>query len=134
MQTILAAAFLLSTLTGWSEPTAADRIEGDAAFHNRIAEAANNQGIDLADVRDGCALMSCGDLGRRVWVWVGGAWVGPLVVVDCSRADHYVMNIERGRVIDLSAELWGDLGLPADLVPVVVSFDAEPPWVWGGHQ
>ena len=130
MQTILAAALLLATLTGWDEPTTASRIEGDAAYHNLIAEAAANQGIDIPSARDGCALMSCGDLGRRVWVWVGGAWVGPLVVVDCSRADHYQMNVARGRVIDLSAELWAELGLPLAPVPVVVSFDAAPPWVW----
>jgi len=123
MQTILAAAFALAALTGWGEPTAENRIEGDAAYHNRIAEAAFNQGVDLADVRDGCALMACGDLGRRVWVWVGGPWVGPLTVVDCSRRDHYQMNVERGRVIDLSAELWADLGLPLAPVGVVVRFE-----------
>ena len=116
---------LVLAAAGWLTATQAAVLEGDAAFSYRVESAAKANGYDLED--PGCALMSCGDKGRAVWVLVGGSLVGPLTSVDCSQEAHYRMNLERGRVVDLPWSLWEQLGLPLDLVPAVVFFN-PPPW------
>ena len=119
-------------LAGWLTATQEAVLKGEAAFSYRIEEAAATRGIMLTN--PGCALMGCGDLGRDVWMFVGGAWVGPLTSVDCAQAEHYELNLARGRVVDLPWSLWQELGLPLDVVPAVVSFESVPPWARPGFE
>ena len=111
---------LILVATGWLSATQVVTLEGDAAFSYHIESAAEVNGYSLDN--PGCALMSCGDKWRDVWVLVNGDWTGPLTSVDCSQEVHYQMNLDRGRVIDLPWSLWQELDLPLDLVPVTVSF------------
>jgi hypothetical protein len=115
-------------LAEWQRPTRASRIVGDAAFYgarHNMATIAGRRGLSLEGMAGGVALMRCGDLGRVVWIRIRGRWRGPFRVVDCSRRDHYALNVARGRAVDLGWATWQALSLPADLVPVVVSF--RPP-------
>lgn len=111
-------------------------IAGDAAFYRSgisMAEIARRQGIDLTGYLGGVALMRAGDLGRAVWILVPGPrWIGPFRVVDCSRRDHYAMNLARRRVVDLDRATWQRLGLPDDLVAVAVAFSEPGPLVGPG--
>lgn len=109
----------------WAEPTAQGALVGDAAFYgpgHNMAEIAERRGLSLEGMAGGVALMRRGDLGRVVWIWIRGRWRGPFRVVDCSQRGHYAMNLARGRAVDLGWATWQALGLPADLVPVVVRF------------
>jgi hypothetical protein len=112
-------------LAGWMTPTLETRIVGEAAFSYHIASAAAVRNMALSD--PGCALMSCGDLGRHVWVLVNGRWIGPLTSVDCAQKNHFADNVARGRVIDLPWSLWDELSLPLAPVPVTVSFVPPSP-------
>lgn len=112
---------------GWQVPTREAVIFGDAAYYgarHNMAKIAERRGLSLEGMAGGVALMRRGDLGRVVWIWIRGRWRGPFRVVDCSRRDHYAMNLARGRVVDLGWPTWQALGLPADLVPVAVRFTA----------
>jgi hypothetical protein len=75
------------------------------------------RGYDLTGYAGAVALMRRGDLGRTAWVFGE-----PMLVCDCSRRDHYAMNLERGRVADLDWETWQRHGLPLMPVDVTVSF------------
>lgn len=93
-----------------------------------MAQVAENRGMDLTGYVDGVSLMSSGDIGRDVWLeFEDGRVIGPLLVIDCSQRKHYKMNVNRGRVADVSRELWDDLNLPEDLVPATVLF--RRPWL-----
>ena len=107
-------------VAGWLTPTLPTQVVGEAAFSYRIESAARVREMPLVD--PGCALVSCGDLGRRIWLQVNGQWIGPLTSVDCSQKRHYAANVARGRLIDLPFRLWTDLRLPLAPVPVTVSF------------
>jgi len=51
----------------------------------------------------GITLMSCGDLGRTVWIRPQGMdWVGPFTVVDCAMPEHAYYNIV---ALGLAAEI-----------------------------
>lgn len=124
---------LLFAISGWLSPTQEISLTGDIAFYRPglMAEVIDTRGLDLGFHKDGVALMSCGDKGRTVWLEVNGKIVGPLLVVDCSQRDHFEMNVARGRVADISRELWDKLGLPEDLVEASVWL--EPPRYVGRH-
>lgn len=115
--------------TTWLSATTAPALEGDAAFYapGLMAQVAETRGMDLGSYAGGVALMACGDLGREVWVRFPDGWDGPFLVVDCSRQDHYEMNLARGRVVDVDRGLWETHGLPEMPVPVEVTFG--PPWL-----
>lgn len=115
-----------TTLLLWLSPTEEPAITGDAAFYRAglLERVCENRGLDLTGHIGAAALMRCGDLGRTVWV-LGQ----PLIVCDCSRRDHFEMNLERGRVIDLSWDVWEEFGFPLAPMPVEVHF--EPPMKGG---
>jgi len=106
-------------------------VTGDIAFYppNLMAEVAETRGLDLSSYKDGIALMSCGDRYRTVWLEVNKKIIGPLLVADCSQRGHFEMNLNRGRIGDISRELWDELGLPEDLVEATVWLE-PPPSVW----
>jgi hypothetical protein len=120
----LLAALLASS---WYSPTLEVELHGDAAYYRPglMADVCAYRGYP----GDGVALMSCGDLGRFVWVEVNGKWTGPRRVCDCSRQVDYGQNLERDRVLDFSWEEWERFGLPLRPVPVRVRFEAPPPWL-----
>ena len=42
----------------------------------------------------GVALMSCGDIGKTVWLRpMGQSWQGPFVAVDCSQRGHFYYHV-----------------------------------------
>ena len=115
-ETVAITATLLSL---WTQPTETPSIYGDAAFYSphTMRQVCDYRGLDLSGYDGAVALMSCGDLGRTVWIWDE-----KFLVCDCSRWDHFAMNLERGRAVDIDWETWERHGLPMDLVPVTVSF------------
>lgn len=126
-------AFLAAlTMTGWLSQTQAISLTGEAAYYQPglMAQVAEARGLGLEGYAGGVALMACGDLGREVWLhFPGESWDGPFLVVDCSRRDHYRMNLERGRVVDVDRAVWDQHRLPARPSPVVVRF-APPGYVY----
>jgi hypothetical protein len=117
---------VLVALTSWLSPTVESNIVGDIAFYSEglMGDVVDNRGMNLEGYADGVALMSCGDLGREVWLELPQVpLVGPLLVADCSQEAHYEMNVERGRVADLSWSLWEELDLPMDLVSATIWFE-----------
>ena len=119
----------LLALPSWSEPTAAEQLEGMLTFYapgtmERVAEY-RGYGGPLEPV----ALMACGDLGRDVWLQIGDAWI-EAHVVDCACRSHYADRLAEGKVAEVSWSLWADLGLPLAPVPVVVLFDSPPAVRW----
>ena len=123
--TMMKLAMVLLAASPWLSPTDAVEVEGAAKLHNWIGETAERRGMDLRGYVGGVALMRRGDLGRSVWVEVGGMWHGPFLAVDCAAREHYDGRVERGDVAELSRRWWDALGLPMAPVPVVVRF--EPP-------
>jgi len=115
-ETLTITATLLSM---WTQPTETPNLYGDAAFYNPriMRQSCAYHGFDLSGYDGAVALMSCGDVGRTVWIWDE-----KFLVCDCSQWAHYAMNLERGRVVDIDWETWARHGLPMDLVPVTVSF------------
>lgn len=115
-ETLTITATLLSM---WSNPTEQPAVYGDAAFYNPniMRQACSYRGFDLSGFDGAVALMSCGDLGRTVWIWDE-----KFLACDCSQWEHYAMNLERGRVVDIDWGTWKRHGLPMDLVHVTVSF------------
>jgi hypothetical protein len=112
-------AITATLLALWAEPTDKAVIQGDAAFYpsGLMEQVCETRGLDMSNHEGAAALMRCGDLGRTVWV-LGK----PLIVCDCSRRDHFEMNLERGRAIDLSWDVWQEFGFPLAPTPVEVSF------------
>ena len=110
-----------ATLLLWLSPTEEPKVTGDAAFYRDglLEQVCENRGLDMTGYAGAAALMRCGDLGRTVWIQGK-----PLLVCDCSRRDHFEMNIERDRVIDLSWDVWEEFGFPLAPTPVEVSFVA----------
>lgn len=132
MQTIM---FLTMAATGWFSPTVESKIEGDVSYYGKglMQKVASNRQMSLGAYADGVALMSCGDLGRGVWLETAqGKVVGPLRVVDCAQREHYHGLLERGRVAEVSRRLWEGLGWPEDLVKATVWF--KFPREWGQHK
>ena len=148
MQTVAALALALAgaetaPLQDWKQPTPAVQIRGLAAYYRAglMDEVARNRGMDLAGYAGGVALMRAGDLGRSVWIQVPAGtsaaseatlWEGPFLVVDCSRADHYAANVDRGHVVELARSTWLAFGLPEWPVTVTVRF--LPPWSPAPHR
>lgn len=83
---------------------------------------------------DGVALMSCGDIGKTVWLRPYGAmvWTGPFVAVDCSQKNHmYYHVVGMGLAVEVgfkTTELWGAKVLPR----VDVHIGSSPPTNWNG--
>jgi hypothetical protein len=115
-------AVLLALALAWSSPTEAPEVAGRAKIHDRIDEAAANRGMDLEGYEGGVALMARGDLGRVVWVDVGGGWTGPWLVVDVAAPEHYGGRVAQGDVVELPREAWEAWGLPLMPVPARVRF------------
>jgi len=87
-----------------------------------------------AGFKDGVALMSCGDIGRTVWIKVSDnrPWYGPLKAVDCSQAFHsYVNVVEYNLSIELGAKTAEHLGLRT-MESVGIALGAKPRDVWWG--
>lgn len=113
---------LIFFLSGWDEPTQVQELVGYASFYN--------SGImyDVAEYRgyngnlEPVALMSCGDLGRDVWVYLGDIWIHSHSV-DCAQENHYQDLVERERVVEVSFRLWSELDLPLYPVPAIVYFE-----------
>ncbi len=60
----------------------------------------------------GVALMSCGDIGKTVWLRPPGmGWQGPFIAVDCSQRNHmYYHQVGMGLVVEVGfeqTEKWG---------------------------
>ena len=60
----------------------------------------------------GVALMSCGDIGKKVWLRPEGmSWDGPFIVVDCSQHNHmYYHVVGMGLVVEVGfkqTQKWG---------------------------
>jgi len=70
------------------------------------------KGYDDGEVR-GVALMSCGDIGKTVWLRPSGrsSWSGPFKVVDCSQRGHFYYHVVgMGLVVEVGykqTERWG---------------------------
>ena len=108
----------------WSSPTPQIEISGEVSYYGPglMDQVAETRGYNLAGYVAGVALMPAGDLGRDVWLYIGGRWSGPFLVVDCSQLGHYEMNIERGRVVEVGAAVWEQFDLPDMPVPVRARF------------
>lgn len=109
----------------WRSPTGDVEVVGEASYYDLglMDQVAATRGYDLDGYVAGVALMPAGDLGRDVWLSLAGSrWVGPFLVVDCSQLVHYEMNLERGRVVEVGAAVWGRFDLPDMPVPVRVRF------------
>jgi len=117
-------------LTGWSQPTEVESLEGYATYMNpgMMNTVIDNRGLSWAD---GVALNRAGDLGRTVWiVWDDGSVTGPLPVVDCAQENHYLERERQGRVVEVSARLAKEKNFyRVGPVPVTVLFEApETRW------
>lgn len=121
-----------STPAEWWMPTTATTITGDLSYYaaGLMDRVAANRGLSLEGYAGGVALMRRGDLGRVVWLRVTGPgpgegqpWAGPFLVVDCAHPRHYAGLVKRGRAAEVSRATWLALGLPEDLVPVVLTFE-----------
>lgn len=131
MTTILA----ICAAGGWLTPTESITLTGDAAFYapGRMAQVIDYRDADLGGFAGGVALMSCGDLGREVWLqFPDDVWTGPYLVVDCAQRDHYHYLVDQlGRVVDVCWETWHALHLPLAPVSVTVRFTPPAP-DWDG--
>lgn len=120
-------AVLAVLASGWLTPTQESEISGRAKIHNLIPEVAANRGMSLSGHVGGVALMRRGDLGRTVWVDVGGGWTGPWLVVDVADAAHFDRRVGQRDVVELPRDAWLAWGLPLAPVPARVRFQkAEP--------
>ena len=121
-------AIAIALVSGWSQPTEARSIEGYATYYAEglMDRVISNRGLGYGD---GVALNRAGDLGRNVWlVWDDGSITGPMPVVDCAQQNHYAERVNRGRVVEVSAELAMEKGFyGVGPVPVTVLF--EPPMI-----
>ena len=84
--------------------------------------------------KDGVALMSCGDVGRSVWIYPieKEKWYGPFKVVDCSQPFHmYVNVVEHGLAVEWGAKTAEAMGLRASSM-TIVSFGGRPDDTWRG--
>ena len=69
--------------------------------------------MPLDDYVDGVALMSCADIGQKVWIkqLEVGEWEGPFLVIDCAaRHDYYGVTIFNQEVVEVGFETavrWG---------------------------
>lgn len=117
MTTALTVTATLLSL--WQSPTETPSLYGDAAFYSpgTMRGVCKYRGLDLAGYDGAVALMACGDLGRDVWIWDE-----KFLVCDCSQWEHFAMNLERDRVVDVDWETWQRHGLPLSPTPVRVSF------------
>ncbi len=71
-----------------------------------------HKSIPEGKYKDGVALMSCGDIGKEVWLRrPGGEWEGPFVSVDCSQRNHmYYHNVGMGLAVEIgwkTTQEWG---------------------------
>jgi hypothetical protein len=112
-------AVTATLLTMWQTPTDKAVLSGEAAFYSPrlMPQVCETRGMDMTGFAGAVALMSCGDLGRTVWVFGE-----PMLVCDCSMWVHFEMNRKRGRIVDLDWATWERHGLPLAPVPVTVSF------------
>jgi len=90
------------------------------------------RGMDPNRVR-GVALMSCGDIGRTVWLRrPGHGWEGPFISVDCSaRKDLYYHLVGIGMVVEVGhkqASEWGQYVI----YRIDVHLGSRPPDTWQG--
>lgn len=92
-----------------------------------------NKGLDPRRVR-GVALMSCGDIGRTVWLRRPeiGVWEGPFIAVDCSQRRHmYYHEVGMGLVVEVgyrTASEWGEYVRNR----IDVHIGSGPPGAWSG--
>lgn len=104
---ILLTFLIVSNSGGWTTPTEAPGLYGDATYYNPglMEIAARNRGVRLEGYVGGVALNRVGDLGREVWIfWPGspGEYLGPYLVVDCAARRDYARRLELGRVVEVS--------------------------------
>ncbi len=81
----------------------------------------------------GVALMSCNEIGQKVWLRPEGqGWDGPFVVVDCSQKNHlYYHMIGMGLAAEVGAETAGKWGF-ARANRVDVHLGGSKPGDWNG--
>lgn len=81
---------------------------GKSVFYGpMVMEAtAYYRGLNLKGYAGGVATMTCGDLGKSVWLRRSGfEWEGPFLVVDCARRnDLYGVIIYREEAIEVDFE------------------------------
>jgi hypothetical protein len=84
----------------------------------------------------GVALMSCGDIGKKVWLRPQGMqWEGPFIVVDCSQRNHmYYHIVGMGLVVEVGfaqTEKWGFR--TANYIEVAIGRSGGGPGVYYGY-
>lgn len=122
-------AVLALSLLAWQDATPEEFVDGRATYYRPglMEEVATNRGLSLAGYYSGVALNRAGDLGRTVWLtWGSGERTGPHLVVDCAQAAHFLEREERGYVVEVDAELAGEMEFYG-LGPVAVRVWFAPP-------
>ncbi len=78
---------------------------GKAVFYgpNSMEATAKYRGFKLKGYVDGVSLLTCGDIGKSVWIKrPGNNWEGPFLVVDCAkRGDLYGIINYRNEVVEV---------------------------------
>lgn len=82
---------------------------------------------------DGVALMSCGDVGKTVWLRrPGEGWEGPFIAVDCSQQNHlYYHLVGMGLVVEIGYKTVEDWGVKV-LQRIDVHLGGGRPGPWNG--
>lgn len=97
-------ALLILALSG---PTR-EPVDGLATYYDPglMQQVADNRGMSLDGFAGGVALNDCADLGLVVWLEFEGLPVlGQFLVADCAQPQHAIIREERGRVVEVSADL-----------------------------
>lgn len=132
MSEVMALAVgLLLSMSPWNEPTATDSVTGTLKSHNLMAQVAANRGyisdpteysawLSWRELDGGFAAISCGDLGRHVWVVWGDGTVDRCIVLDCAHPHHYPHRMAQGDIGEVGARLWAQRagGMPVQAVVI----------------
>lgn len=114
--TAILAMLLLLAPPGWQEPTEDATVTGALKWHNRFPEVAVNRGLidseadyrpwlDAQHVDGGFASISCGDLGRRIYVsWPDGTLTSH-IVIDCAQPYHYASRVAKDDIGEVGKDV-----------------------------
>ena len=68
-------------------------------------------------------------LGHKLWFSLDGqTFYGPMLIVDCAAEADYARLKAKNLVVELSYQMWQQLKLPRDLVPITITYIDPKLW------